>query len=179
MSSGRPGAGAFERVYSLIVVFKGVDGLLELVAGIVLLVAPTAAGDVLTAIATELAEGSSPVRQAAARSIGSASGAASTALAVFFLVHGVVKLVTVYCLLRRAVRWYPWALAALIALLILQLVDLITAPGVGAVLLSVLDVLVIALVAWEYHRLRRVMSREPDRATGVQPTTADVEVEGR
>ncbi|MBW4040727.1 MAG: DUF2127 domain-containing protein [Acidobacteria bacterium] len=148
----------FERVYSVVVAVKGLDGLVETVAGLILLVAPRLTGSTLEALAAELAEGTSPLRDAAARSIAAAGGGLVTGaapLALFLLVHGVVKLLTVYALLRRAIRWYPWALAVLCVLFLVQLVDLITAPAIGGWVLVGLDVVVITLVAWEYERLRR------------------------
>jgi uncharacterized membrane protein len=153
----RPPRSSFERAYSIVVAVKGVDGLVELLVGLVLLVAPRLTSGVLTEIATELAEGTSPLRAAAANSVASASGAAITGaapLALFLLVHGVVKLLTVYALIRRAVRWYPWALGALSVLLAAQLVELVLSPAIGGVLLAVLDVVVIVLVALEHRRLR-------------------------
>lgn len=154
----RPPRSTFERIYSIIVTVKGFDGAVELVAGLILLVAPRLTGSGLTALATELAEGTSPLRDAAASSIAAAGGGLVTGaapLAVFLLVHGIVKLLTVTALLRRAIRCYPWALAVLAVLLVVQLADLITAPAVGGAVLAVLDVVVIALVTWEYRRLRR------------------------
>jgi uncharacterized membrane protein len=159
----------FDRVYSVVVAIKGLDGLVELLAGLVLLVAPRLTGSALDALATELAEGTSPLRDAAAQSIAAAGGGLVTGaapLAIFLLVHGVVKLLTVYALLRRAIRWYPWALLALAVLLVVQLVDLITAPAVGGVVLAVLDVVVIVLVAYEYRRLRH------ERAVPLERTAA-------
>jgi uncharacterized membrane protein len=160
---------AFERWYSVVVAVKGLDGLVELLSGLVLLVAPRLTGGALEALAAELAEGTSPLRDAAARSIAAAGGGLVTGaapLAVFLLVHGLVKLLTVYALLRRAIRWYPWALAALGVLLVVQLADLITAPAIGGGVLAVLDVLVLVLVSWEYRRLRaeRIAEREADAA---------------
>jgi uncharacterized membrane protein len=148
----------FDRIYSVAVAFKGVDGTVELLAGLVLLVAPRLTGSALYALAAELAEGTSPLRDAAAHSIAAAGGGLVTGaapLAVFLLIHGAVKLLTVYALLRRMIRWYPWALLALVVLFLVQLVDLITAPAVGGWVLVGLDVLVITLVGWEYERLRK------------------------
>jgi uncharacterized membrane protein len=160
----------FERVYSVVVAVKGLDGLVELVAGLILLVAPRLTGSALEALATELAEGTSPLRAAAARSIAAAGGGLVTGaapLAVFLLVHGVVKLLTVSALLRRAIRWYPWALLALCALLVVQLVGVLSAPAVGGWVLVALDVVVITLVGWEYERLRR--EREEPHAAAASP----------
>lgn len=148
----------FERVYSVLVAVKGLDGLVEFAAGLVLLVAPRLTGRALEALATELAEGTSPLRAATAQSIAAAGGGLVTGaapLALFLVIHGVVKLLTVYALLRRAVRWYPWALVVLCLLLAVQLGDLITAPAVGGWVLVGLDIAVITLVTWEYRRLRR------------------------
>jgi uncharacterized membrane protein len=158
----------FDRVYSVVVAVKGLDGLVELLAGLVLLVAPHITGHLLLSLATELGEGTSPLRAAAATSVASAAGGLVTGavpLALFLLVHGVVKLLTVYALLRRAIRWYPWALGALAVLLIVQVVELFAGFSVGGVLLAALDVVVIVLVAFEYQRLRRdrVPQRAPER----------------
>jgi uncharacterized membrane protein len=171
-SARRP---TFERVYSVVVAAKGVDGLIELVAGLILLVAPRLTGRGLEALAVELAEGTSPLRAAAATSIEAARGGlvrGAAPLALFLLIHGAVKLLTVIALLRRAVRWYPWALVALSVLLVVQLVDLITAPAIGGEVLAALDVVVLVVVAWEYRRLRRdrwaagaVRPRRPARRT--------------
>lgn len=158
----------FERAYSVVVAVKGVDGLLEAVAGALLLVAPSSAAALLQAVASELAEGSTPIAHAAARSVSAAShGAAVSAapLALFFLVHGVVKLLTVVALLRRAVRWYPWAIAALGVLLVVQAVDVVRSPGIGGALLVALDVAVLTLVLVEYRHLRGRIAGRSEAAT--------------
>lgn len=150
---------AFERVYTLVVAVKGLDGLVELIAGLALLLAPQSAAGLLFAIADELAEGSSSLRQTLAQSVASAGGGVAVGgdvpLALFLLVHGVVKLVTVTALLRRAIAWYPWAIGALAVLLAVQLVDVALHPRIGGVVLVAFDVAVLALVVWEYRRLRR------------------------
>lgn len=148
----------FERAYSVLVAVKGLNGLLEFAAGLLLILAPSRIAVALAAVAAELAEGTSPIRDAAARAVGAAFGGVVTGalpLALFFLVHGVVKLLTVYALLRRAIRWYPLAIVALTALLGVQIADLVATPSIGGWVLTILDVLILALVAWEYRRLRR------------------------
>ena len=157
----------FEWVYFVLVAFKGLDGTVEFLSGLVLLVAPRLTAGALAALAAELAEGTSPLRTAAAHSIATAGGGlltGSAPLAIFLLVHGAVKLLTVYALLRRAIRWYPWALLALVVLFVVQLVELISAPAIGGWVLLGLDVLVIALVAWEYVRLRKERAASNDVA---------------
>jgi uncharacterized membrane protein len=151
-------AGAFERGYSVVVALKGLDGFVELLAGLLLIGAPDLTGDLLLVIAAELGEGTSPLREAASRSITSAgTGLTGDALPLgaFLLVHGVVKLLTVWALLRRALRWYPWAIAAVAVLLGVQVAGLVPAPTAGGLTLVVLDVAVLVLVVAEFVRLRR------------------------
>jgi len=162
VSTRRTARSTFERVYSAVILVKGIDGLVELLCGLVLLVAPRITGALLKSVAAELSEGTSPLRVAAARSVASAGSgvlAGAALLAIFLLIHGVVKLVTVWALLRRAIRWYPWALAALGALLIVQVLDLAAAPRLGGAVLGALDVVVIVVVGWEYRRLRAELRR--------------------
>ncbi|GAA2754151.1 DUF2127 domain-containing protein [Amnibacterium kyonggiense] len=171
-SASRPRRSAFERAYTIVVLVKGFDGAVELIAGLVLLLAPDSTAEVLFSIADELAEGPSMLRQTLAQSVESAGGGVATAatpFAVFLLVHGVVKLVTVTALLRRAIAWYPWAMGALAVLLVAQLVDVVRSPAAGGWVLAAFDVAVLVLVAWEYRRLRRELrderaAAEPARA---------------
>jgi uncharacterized membrane protein len=74
-------------------------------------------------------------------------------LVVFLLVHGVVKVAVVVALIVGALRVYPWAIGALVVLTVLQIVDLAMRPSLGVVLLTILDVIVIALT-WREWRAR-------------------------
>lgn len=78
-------------------------------------------------------------------------------LVVFLLVHGIVKVAIVVALIVGALRVYPWAIGALAVLTILQIVDLVLRPSLGIVLLTILDLLVIALTwrEWRAHRSLR------------------------
>lgn len=155
----------FERLYALTVALKGFDGLIELAAGIVLLFAPSAVRWGLQGGAAEAGEGASPLRLFVAQELIRADrlvAAGVVLLAVVLLVHGLVKVVTVYCLLRRILAAYPWALLVLGGLLVWQVVVLVGSPGVGSAFLAVLDVLVIIVVAREWRLLvaERRRSRE-------------------
>lgn len=75
-------------------------------------------------------------------------------LAIYFLVHGIVKAAIVIALVVGAVRVYPWAIGALSLLTLLQIVELARHPSIGLVVLTVLDVVIIALTwrEWRQHR---------------------------
>jgi uncharacterized membrane protein len=155
-ADGRSRRSLFDRVYGFAIALKGLDGVIELVAGLLLLLAPNAIRWGLEGGAAEAQERFTPFRGFLADELLRADqvvAAGVAVLAVALLVHGVVKLVTVYCLLRRILAAYPWAVLVLIGLLIWQVAVLVSVPTVGSAVLAALDVLVLALVAREWRLL--------------------------
>ncbi|GAA2226635.1 DUF2127 domain-containing protein [Promicromonospora sukumoe] len=146
-----------ETAFVLGVLVKGLDGLVELVAGIALLVLHQQGILALTrsVVAEELREDPHDLvanlllHQAAALDHG-----AAVAGGLFLLLHGVVKVVIVAALLAGSRRVYPWAVGALSVLLVVQLVQMVLSPGIGVVALVVLDVLILALT-WHEWRVGR------------------------
>ena len=63
-----------------------------------------------------------------------------------------LKAAIVVALVLGAIRVYPWAIAALSALTVYQIVELVLHPSVGLVLLTLLDLAVIALTWREWRR---------------------------
>lgn len=155
----------FERVYGVTVALKGLDGAIELIAGLLLLFAPDAIRWGLRGGAAEAKEQLTPLRAFVADELLQADrivAAGVAVLAVVLLVHGVVKLVTVYCLLRRILAAYPWAVLALVALLAWQAVVFAMDPSTGSAVLVALDVAVLAVVSREWRLL--VVERRRSRA---------------
>lgn len=144
--------------YEIGVILKGVDGLVELLVGILLLIAPRMPHDALHAVKSELVEHSTPLRAFVAGYVQNLDNrlvqSGVTFLVLFLILHGVVKLVLVYCLLRRIHRAYPYALAVLIAFLGYQVYTLIVAPTIGMAVLTVIDAVIIVLVYKEYREIR-------------------------
>lgn len=147
-----------DRVFAVGVVIKGIDGALELLAGLALLLAPGTLDQLLRYLLGEAREGSSGLTRAIATLIAHSDAqllAGSTVfLIAFLLAHGVIKLVLVFCLLRRIVRAYPWAIAVLAIFLGYQVYALIVSPSISLVLFVVLDVVILVLVWREYRELR-------------------------
>ncbi len=147
-----------DRVFAVGVVIKGIDGALELLAGLALLLAPGALDQLLRYLLGEAREGHSELTRAIATLIAHTDAqllAGSTVfLIAFLLAHGVIKLVLVFCLLRRIVRAYPWAIAVLAIFLGYQVYALIASPSVSLALFVVLDVVILVLVWREYRELR-------------------------
>lgn len=152
-----------ERVLDLVflvgVLFKGLDGLVELVGGVLLLFATPAtllsAANRVTA--EELSE--DPHDLLANLIVHGAAhlhGGGVTFVAAYLLLHGVVKLAIVVALLVGSRRVYPWAMAALGAFLIFQLYELVTKPSLGVAVLTVFDAVIIWLTWREWRRGREL-----------------------
>jgi uncharacterized membrane protein len=171
-----------DRILDLIfligVFFKGIDGLVELVGGVVLLFASPAhlQGAVDVATAGELAEDPHDIIANLIRhGVSHLGGSGVQFLALYLLLHGVVKVVIVGALFLGSKRVYPWAIAALVGFVVFQLYELVRAPSVGIAALTVFDVFIIWLTwrEWRHGRELRdtwrgtvawVLRRSPESA---------------
>jgi uncharacterized membrane protein len=147
-----------ELVYRIGIVLKGVDGLVEVIAGLLLWLAP----GLLRSLLAPLEQIDSDDRMLRIF-IAHLAGRLDTHLAhgppvfiIFFLLsHGIVKLVLVYCLLKEY-RWvYPYALGVLGLFALFQVFALVRSPSIGGGVLMVLDLFIIWLIWREWTALRR------------------------
>jgi uncharacterized membrane protein len=151
----------WHRAFCAAIVFKGLDGVLELISGILFLCVPF----------PDLAELFFRVGRSAwmqdpddfiARSLRHGfdhlSAANKIFAGVYLLGHGVVKLMLVVGLWRNQ-RWvFPVATLTIAAFIIYQTVRLVHHFSATLVVLMVLDVAVLGLIWREYHSRR---GREP------------------
>lgn len=148
----------FERFYKIGVGIKGIDGLIELAAGIALLVSPQLVHVFLQSFASELGEHSSHkfgfIIEYIARIDSDLARSGTTFLIIFLVIHGLVKLGLVYCLLRKIIRAYPVALAILVIFLAYQSYVLIVNPSIAMAIFTILDVAIVWLVWGEYRDLK-------------------------
>lgn len=148
----------FERMYRIGIIIKGIDGLLEFVAGAAILISPHLVHIVLDSVAGEFGEHNARPFQFIAQYVGRVDTqllhSGLLFLTLFLITHGAVKLGLVYCLLRRIERAYPVALVILVVFLVYQVYVLITAPSILMGLFTVLDVVIIWLVWNEYQELK-------------------------
>ena len=142
------------------VAVKGLDALSELLLGVPLLFFSHAQLDSLarSVTAEELTE--DPHDLVANLLLHTAAHAGHGTLlfvALYLIVHGVVKLAIIAALIWGAERIYPWAIGALVAFTVFQLVEFVLHPSVSVALLTVLDIVIIALTwrEWRQHRSLR------------------------
>lgn len=161
-AASRQGTGSaghhLELAYRVGIALKGFDGLVELVAGLILWLAPAIPAALLEPL--ELTDaGDGTVRVQIAEWVGrfdaGLAGGPAPLVVFFLLSHGLVKIVLVYCLLKEYHWVYPYALAALGAFAAYQAYALARAPGFGLAVLLLLDLVIIWLVWREWRMLRQ------------------------
>jgi uncharacterized membrane protein len=148
--------------------FKALDGLLESLGGLLLLVASPAQIALVAHLATrgELAEDPHDfvATHLLAASHSLEHGRISFWGALYLLSHGLIKLVLVWAILRDH-RWaFPWMIAFLALFIAYQAYSMTHHFTVGLLLLTLFDLLVAWLTMREYRRVRR-------RRRAAQPET--------
>ena len=146
-------------LFDISVIIKGVDGVLEIVGSAVLLfISPAQIYSIVRAL-TQHELSKDPHDIVATYLLNSAqhlSDGAQLFAATYLLWHGVVKVVLVTALLLKR-RWaYPVAILAFLLFLVYQLYRYAHTRSPELLVLSVVDVFVIALTWLEYKRLRRI-----------------------
>jgi len=154
------------RLFHIGLFFKGFDGLLELVGGVLLLVLPTAKLDAIVRTLTmhELKEDSTDFIATHIRDYAATLTGSSTLFAAFYLLmHGIVKVVLVAAVLRGRIGAYPWMIGFLVAFIVYQGYELATHFTLGMLLLTLFDILILALTVHEYR-----LHRKPATTAGVK-----------
>src|SRR4029450_10938175 len=140
-----------DQTFEVGILLKGLDGVLEVVGGLLLLVVSPATIDrVVTSLAQhELSE--APHHFLATHLLRTAHGLTGPAVlfgAIYLLAHGLVKVILVTALLKNQ-RWaYPWTIGFLGVFIVYQLYRLSFHPSVGLTALTIFD----AAIAWLTYR---------------------------
>lgn len=134
---------------------KGLDGVLELIGGILLLVVSPNAIDQLTRFLTQHELSEDPhdfLANHLLHAAGSLTGASVRFGAAYLLLHGLVKVVLVAALLRNKLWAYPWMIAFLLLFIGYQVYRLALGFSIGLAGLTVFDSIVAWLTYREYGR---------------------------
>lgn len=138
--------------------FKGLDGVLEIVGGLLLFfVKPETISRVVIALTQhELREDRSDVIASYVVRVANDFSASSQVFAgVYLLSHGVIKVLLVESLLRGRLLAYPTAIVFFTLFIMYQMYRYYRHPSIEMIALSILDVIVIVLTRLEYRRLKR------------------------
>lgn len=146
---------ALERTFAISVLLKGLDGLLEVAGGVLLILVRPSALNRLMVHLTQHELSKDPHDFIAHRLLRLTSNLDHTRTfgAVYLLSHGLAKVVLVVALLRKQ-RWaYPATLVFLGAFVVYQLYRISYQPSIGLGLLTAFDLLIMWLV-WREYRVR-------------------------
>ncbi len=149
---------ALDKTFKIGLVLKGLDGILEIIGGILLLfLSPQAIEHIArTLTAHELTE---DPHDLIARYILHTSSHLTTSTtlfgAVYLLSHGVAKVVLVALVLREKLWAYPWLIALLLAFIAYQLYRITAVHfSIGLTLLTIFDAVLVWLT-WREYQARR------------------------
>jgi uncharacterized membrane protein len=145
-----------DTTFNITLILKGLDGLLELVGGILLLAISPSTIDRWAHELTQHELSQDPNDFFAHHLLKLTANLHNTQLfgAVYLLAHGLVKIVIVVGLLRRAHWAYYVAFVFLGGFVIYQIYRMTYAPSIGLALLTVFDVFIIWLTWREFRRMR-------------------------
>ena len=147
-----------DRVFEIGIIAKGLNGLAELVGGLLLLfVTPSGIHHVIALLTQgELSE--DPHDVIAHYLLHTANGLTGSAVlfgAIYLLTHGAVKVVLVIALLLNKIWAYPCLIVVLLIFIGYQLYRIALHPTAGMIALTIFDAVIVTLTWREYRRLRQ------------------------
>ena len=156
MKRFRP-SGLLDWTFEIALIFKGIDGVLEVIGGIVLLAVSkeTLEGWVQTLTEHELSQ--DPHDFLFTHLVASThhlTGSGATFAGLYLLTHGIVKIVLVAAVLRDQLWAYPWMIGFLLVFIAYQVYLLVLHPTWGVGLLTVFDLFIVWLTWREYGKQR-------------------------
>ncbi|MFA6322708.1 MAG: DUF2127 domain-containing protein [Candidatus Buchananbacteria bacterium] len=142
--------------FNIVVAIKGIDGLLELIIGLTLLLIKTTTLDYLVITLTQpelLHDPNDIFSNYLLNSANSLSVSTQHFIGIYLLLNGLIKIILVYSLLKNK-RWaYPFAIVFLGFFIIFQILKLASSFSIILLALTLLDIIIIALAIHEYKRL--------------------------
>jgi len=154
-----------DRTFAVGIILKGLDGVLEVIGGALLLVISPATIDSLTRFLTQHELSEDPHDFLFTRLVhatGTLTGSSVRFGALYLISHGVIKIVLVTALLRNKFWAYPWMIVFLIAFIAYQVYRMTFAFSVGLLLLTIFDALVVWLTYREYGKQRSRRHLRPE-----------------
>jgi uncharacterized membrane protein len=149
----------FDTVFRVSIILKGIDALIEIIGGVILLFVTSKDITHFTAWLTRSTLASNP-HNAVATYLNHSAGhlAADSTLigAIYLLSHGVIKLFIIINVLRDKYWAYPVLIVVLLGFCVYQVVDIINNHSLAVTLLTVFDVFVIILTWLEWQKKRKM-----------------------
>jgi uncharacterized membrane protein len=153
-------AKVLHRLFDVGIVIKGIDGILEIVGGIMLMLVtkPALNGFVVFLTQRELAEDPQDFIAGSLRHMAATlSSDAKVFGSIYLMVHGCIKVFLVIGLGRGKLWSYPAALSLLSLFIVYQCYRMIDHSSIILLFLIALDSAIVLLIGYEYAVVRRRM----------------------
>lgn len=147
----------FHKSFEIGILIKAIDGVFEIIGGILLIFLNPSRLSKLIAWLTQHELSEDP-RDAVANfmiELSSKFTISTQNFGVFYLIsHGMVKVILIILLWKRKVWAYPLTIVSLVLFIIYQIYRYTLNPSIGLVILTVFDIIMIILTFIEYRRIR-------------------------
>src|SRR5215469_3764090 len=167
-ASEKPLSPALDKTFKIGLVLKGLDGLLEVAGGVLLLIlSPDAIERIARRLtAEELSEDRHDlIANYLLHTTSHLSSGITLFGAIYLLSHGIAKVVLVALVLRDKLWAYPWLMALLLAFIAYQIYRVAWVHfSVGLTALTVFDALLVWLT-WREYRSKRAHRNRTTRAS--------------
>jgi uncharacterized membrane protein len=171
-ASAKPLSPALDKTFKIGLVLKGLDGILEVAGGILLLfLSPHAIERIVRGLtAHELSEDPHDlIARYLLHSTSHLSAGITLFGAIYLLSHGAAKIVLVGLVLRDKLWAYPWLIALLLAFIAYQIYRLAWVHfSIGLTALTIFDAALVWLT-WREYRSRRAPGNGAIRPAARQP----------
>lgn len=147
----------FHKSFEIGILIKAIDGVFEIIGGILLMFLNPSRLSKLIAWLTqhELSEDPRDVIANFMIALSSKFTISTQNFGIFYLIsHGTVKLILIIFLWKRKIWAYPLTIVSLILFIIYQIYRYTLNPSIGLVMLTVFDIIMIILTFIEYRRIR-------------------------
>ncbi|GAA3602819.1 DUF2127 domain-containing protein [Microlunatus ginsengisoli] len=168
-----------DRFFEIAIIAKGVNGVAELIGGLLLLFVSPSRIQALAGAVTQGELSEDPHDFIATHLLHTTSGLTGDAVlfgAVYLMIHGLIKIVLVLALLLNKLWAYPWMIGVLIVFIGYQLYRIALHPTTGLIALTAFDAVILVLTCREYARQRAAReltaAAEPDPTAG-SPSRTD------
>jgi uncharacterized membrane protein len=131
-----------DQTFEVGIILKGLDGVLEILGGLLLLIVTPATIDRVVTGLTQHELSEDPNDFLATHLLRTAHGLTGSAIlfgAVYLLAHGLVKVILVVALLKNQLWAYPWTIGFLGVFIVYQLYRMSLKPSVGLTALTIFD----------------------------------------
>ena len=142
------------QVFEVAIILKGLNALLEIVLGFLLLFTHVVNNVIHILLQNELLDDPTDFFASHIQGLLSFSPHAEFAAGLYLLAHGVVKVFLVVGLLRKKMWAYPATMAVLSLFIVYQIIRFLSTHSPWLVFLTIFDIFVVWLVWHEYKRFQ-------------------------